>query len=437
MIAAQAIRIAVLPTLARARGEQRLAGELVGYGLALLVVAVPLVLAAEFRADQLAGLLTGDESEVAKDTASDALHWIVPAGVAQLYAAVAASGLAALDDYGTAALGYAVASVAGVALILLRVEPDGIVAVAWGIALNGAIALAVPSAALVVRARRARMGPGAARPRGLPLRARLAAFAIGASLPLALQLLYVLCLAFASRLETGDATSFVYAYLAASALVAITAGSLGIVTSVPLTRTGLSAAEAVRHVVATSWLALVVAGAAAGVFALAGGQVVEAVLGRAYAGEVGADLGRLVVAFSPWVVAAIGVTVTFPLAFVAGRTRALPLIAIGALTVQVPVAWGAARWLGLEGLALALASATSLALVALLVVVGAAGATLRSLTTAALAVAGLTLAAFVPPAIVLGDLESAGIGLVVYVVLLTLVRPRGLALAWRYLRALG
>ena len=90
----------MLPTLARARDEQRLAGELVGYGLALLVVAVPLVLVAELGADLLAGLLTGDESEVAKDTASDALRWIVPAGVAQLYAAVAASGLAALDDYG-------------------------------------------------------------------------------------------------------------------------------------------------------------------------------------------------------------------------------------------------------------------------------------------------------------------------------------------------
>ena len=104
--------------------------------------------------------------------------------------------------------------------------------------------------------------------------------------------------------------------------------------------------------------------------------------------------------------------------------------------MQVPVAWGAARLLGLEGLALALASATSLVLVALLVVLATAGATIRALTTAALVVVGLTLAAFVPPSIVLGDLESAGVGLVLYVALLTLIRPRGLALGWRYLRAL-
>jgi O-antigen/teichoic acid export membrane protein len=436
-IAAQAIRIAVLPSLARARDEQRLAGELAGYAAALLVVAVPLVVAAELGAGWLAELLTGGESEVAQDTAADALRWMVPAGVAQLYAAVAVSGLAALDDYGTAAFGYAVGSAAGLALILLRVGSDGIVAVAWGVALNGAIVLAVPAVALAVRAARSRMPAAAVRATASSLRFRLTAFAIGAALPLALQLLYVVCLAFASRLDTGDATSFVYAYLAAAALVASTAGSLGIVTSVPLSRAGLDAAEAVRHVVATSWLALVVVGAAAGAFALAGGQLVESVLGEAYAEDVGADLGRLVVAFSPWVVASIGIGVTFPLAFVAGRTRHLPLIAVGALALQVPLAWGAARLFGLEGLALALAATTLLVLVALLVDLGAVDRVVRPLVTATLAVVGLALAAFVPPAIALGDLASVGIGLVLYSTLLTLIRPRGLVLGWRYLRALG
>jgi peptidoglycan biosynthesis protein MviN/MurJ (putative lipid II flippase) len=436
-IAAQAIRIAVLPSLARARDEQRLAGELAGYGAALLVAAIPLLVASVLGTEWLAGLLTGGESEVAKDTAADALRWMVPAGVLQLYAAVAVSGLAALDDYATAAFGYSVASVLGLALILLRVGPDGIVAIAWGVALNGAVAFAIPAAALAMRAVLSRMPAAAIRATASPLRARLTAFAIGAALPLALQLLYVVCLAFASRLDTGDATSFVYAYLAAAALVATTAGSLGIVTSVPLSRAGLDAAEAVRHVVATSWLALVVVGAAAGVFALAGGNLVESALGGAYAEDVGADLGRLVVAFSPWMVASIGIGVTFPLAFVAGRTRRLPLIAIGALAVQVPVAWGAARWLGLEGLALALAATTLLVLVILLVELDALEGAARPLAIATLAVVGLVVASFVPPAVALGDLASAALGLVLYGTLITFVRPRGLAIGWRYLRALG
>ena len=79
---------------------------------------------------------------------------MVLAAVGQLYAGLAASALAALDDYRSAAFGFAVGSIAGLGFILLRVEPDGIVALSWGMALNGAIALLVPALALAVRARR-------------------------------------------------------------------------------------------------------------------------------------------------------------------------------------------------------------------------------------------------------------------------------------------
>jgi peptidoglycan biosynthesis protein MviN/MurJ (putative lipid II flippase) len=435
-IAAQAIRVALLPRLARAHQESRLAGDLAGFAVALVVIAVPLVLVAELGASFVARLLTG-ESDVAQDTAAEVLRWVVPAGVAHLFAALAASGLAAIDDYGTAALGYAIGSAAGLTLTLARVEPDGIIAVAWGMMLNGTIALLVPAVGLALHATRLRMPRGAVRPTGPPLRTRLGAFAVGATLPLALQLLYVVCLAFASRLATGAATSFVYAYLASSSLVAVTAGSLGIVTSVPLSRAGLGPAEVVRHVVATSWLALALLGAATGVFALAGGDLVEAVLGGAYGGEVGADLGRLVVVFSPWMIAAVGVAVTFPLAFVSGRTRALPWIAVAALGLQVPLAWAGAAWLELDGLALALGVTTTLVLLALLAELRAVASTARELVAAALLVAGLAVAAFLVPSLLLGSVAAAVVGLAVYVALLAAVRPRGLRTSWRYLRALG
>jgi O-antigen/teichoic acid export membrane protein len=437
VIGAQAIRVAVLPQLARAHDEGRLAGELVGFAVALVVVSVPLVLVTELGAHWVAGLLTGDESGVARDTAADVLRWVVPAGVAHLFAALAASGLAALDDYGTAAVGYAVGSAAGLVLILARVEPDGIIAIAWGMALNGTIAMLVPAVGLALRAARRRMPTRAVRPSGPPLPARLGHFAVGAALPLALQLLYVVCLPFAARLGTGSATSFVYAYLASSSLVTVAAGSLGIVTSVPLARSGLSPAEVVRHVVATSWLALTVVGAAAGTFALAGGEVVTAVLGDAYGSEVGSELGRLVVVLSPWMVAAVGVAVTFPLAFVADRTRALPWIALGALVLQVPLAWAGASWLELDGLGLALAVTTILILVVLLMELRALAQTARELVAAAFVVAGLTAAAFLPPALVLGSVASAAVGLALYLVLLAVIRPRGLRASWSYLRALG
>lgn len=437
VIAAQAIRVAVLPQLGRARGEQRLAGELAGFAIALGVIAVPLLLLTSVGAGFGARILTGDGSGVAHDTAQEALRWIGPAAVAHLLAALAASGLAALDDYATAAFGYALGSAAGLTLILVRVEPDGVIAVAWGMALNGTIAMAVPVLALAARAARERMPRGAVRPSGPPLRTRLGAFAVGASLPLALQLLYVICLPFASRLGTGEATSFVYAYLAASSLVTVAAGSLGIVTSIPLARLGVSAAESTRHVVATSWLALSLVGGAAGTFAIAGEEVVGAVLGGAFGGDVGADLGRLIVALSPWMLAAVGVSVTFPLAFVAGRTRGLPLIALGVLALQVPLAWAGAAAFGLTGLALALALSTLLVLAALLWELDALQETARRLASAAAAVSGLTLLAFLPTGVMVGSVPGAALGVLVYIALFVLVRPAGLATSWRYLRALG
>ncbi len=153
VLVAQAIRVAVLPALARARVDNRLGGELAGYAAALGAVALPLAMVAELAAQPLAAVLTGDGSEAAQQAAADTLRVIVPAAVAQLFAGVAASGLAAMDDYATAAFGYALGSALGIAFILQRVGEDGIAAVAWGMGLNAGVALAVPLAGLAYRAR--------------------------------------------------------------------------------------------------------------------------------------------------------------------------------------------------------------------------------------------------------------------------------------------
>ena len=436
-LAAQSIRISVLPTLAAARDERRLAGELAGFAIAIACVAVPLVLVAELATGRLADLLTGGGSQAAQSAAAVSLRWMAPAAACYLFAGIAASGLAALDDYATAAAGYAAASLAGLVVIVSFVGRHGIAAVAWGMALNGALALMVPVCGLAVRALRARMPAGAVRPSGRSLGARVGGFATAAALPIALQLLYVVCLPFAGRLGTGAVTSFGYAYLAAASLVTVTAFSLGIVTSVPLARLGLDAAGAARHVVSASWIALTLIGAAAGVFAIAGARVVEAVLGSAYGAGVGEEVGRVVAVLSPWMIASVGVNVAFPLAFVAGRSGKLPLIALAVLAVQVPLAWALGAWLELDGLALALALSTLLALGALLREVHALGTAARGLMAAVGVVAGVTVAAFLPPALVLGSLAAGAVGLVLYAALIVVVRPRGLRASWAYLRALG
>jgi hypothetical protein len=435
VIAAQAIRIAVLPRLARARDEERLAGELVGFALALAVFAVPLVLVGWVWRDAVAEVLTG--TFPAQESAAQALPWMTLGAAAHLFAALAASGLAALDDYATAAIGYVVGSTAGLALILWRADDDGIVAVAWGIAVNGAVSLAIPALALAVRATRERMPARAVRPTGASIGSRIGGFAVAAALPLALQLLYLVCLAFAGRLETGATTSFVYAYLASAALVTITGSSIGLVTSVPLTRSGMDPPHVARHVVSATWLALALVAAAVGIFGLAGAGLVEAVLGPAYGEDVGEEVARLVVALGPWMVVSVGVAVAFPLAFVAERTRRLPWVAVGALLLQVPLAWLGSEWLALTGLAVALALSTVLVLAVLLSELGALRPTTGGILAAALSVAVLATVAFLLPALLLAPAVAAAVGLVAYAVLLALVRPRGLLAGWRYLRALG
>jgi hypothetical protein len=246
-----------------------------------------------------------------------------------------------------------------------------------------------------------------------------------------------MCLPFAARQGTGAATSFVFAYVGASALVTVTGSSIGLVTSVPLSRSTIDAVSTARHIVAASWLSLAAVGAACGVLALAGGDVVQSILGDAYGGAVGAELGRLIVLLAPWILASVAISLAFPLVFVTGRTRALPWIGLVALVLQVPLAWLGAELFELDGLAVSLAVTTLLVCGALLWQLGALDETAPGLVAAALTITSIAAVAFVPPAIVLGSVAAAAIGVVAYAIVLALVRPRGLADGWHYLRALG
>ena len=361
---------------------------------------------------------------------------MVIAAMAQLYAGLGASALAALDDYITAAVSYIVASCAGLSWILVRVDVDGIRAVAAGMLLNALVATVLPVVALVRRARGVAMPASAVRPATATVGGRLLNAARGISLPLALQAIYLICLPFAAREGVGAVTSFGYAFLAGSAVVAVAASSIGLVTSVPLSRAGVDSVRVVRHVVGSSWIAIVVVGAMAGVFALAGEPIMQTVLGHGFGNQVGAELGRLVASLSPWMVASIGFSVTLPVMFVSGRVGRLPAIAGLVLLIHLPVAWLGQQLAGLSGLAVALAASTTVALVGQLSSLHALRATLNGLVRASLMTAGATIAAFGIAWVALDAVPSAIAGLVLYVGLFALVPPKGLRASWGYLRHL-
>lgn len=425
ILVANALRVVVLPGFARARRDGRLGPEVGTWAAALALPVVPAVVVAVAAPHFVAGLLTGSSSS--RHQAALLVPWLVPAAAAQIYAGIAASALAALDDYGTAALGFGVGAVAGVVAIVALVG-HGVQAFGWGIALNSAVSLGVPLAVLVARGGVGLPGTGVA--------LRLRRLAEGVALPFALQGLYLIGLRFASGLGAGRPTTFSYAYLIAALLVGVTASSLALVSSVPLARDELTPERAGRHVVAASWLSLVVVAAAAGVFALAGAHVARWALGSSYGGGTGSQLGRLVVYLAPWMVASVAVSVAFPLLFVRGTARYLPLLAVVVLGAHVLVEWAGRSAFGLAGIAAGMAVTTAATLVALLWPLGTLVQALRGLLVAALVCGGLAALAFSAPRAVLGAVPAAVIGLVLYAVVLATWRPPGLRTAWTYARTL-
>jgi O-antigen/teichoic acid export membrane protein len=426
LLVASALRVVVLPELARARATGALGRETGTWALALAVPLVPAVVVAVAAPDAIAGVITGNGA--GKASAAELLPWLVPAAAAQVLAGLAASALGALDDYGTAAAGFATGAVVGLIVIAALVD-HGVIAFGYGLSVNAAIALGVPLAVVVRRAALALPGLAVGR--------RLWTLVEGVALPFALQGLYLIAYRFASGLGSGRPTTFSYAYLIASFLVAITATSIALVSSVPLTRTELTPARTTRHVVSASWICLPVVALLAGIFALAGEQIARLVLGPDYGGSTGSELGRLVGYLSPWSVASVALSVTFPLLFVRGRARWLPLLAVGALGVQVLVEWACSAAFGLGGVAAGMAVTTALVLAVLLHSLGALAATARGVVVAAVACGLPAVAAFALAALLLGPAAAAVVGALLYAVALAVWRPAPLLAAWLYLRHLG
>src|SRR5437763_2064732 len=151
VLAAQAFRLVVVPDLTRAAEEGRLGGESRAYGLAFLALAVPVCVLVGVFAHPLGELITGNLPNSSAHIAGRALVILVPAAFGQLLAALAASVLAAQDSYATAAIGFGTSGLIGLAAFAALAGRLGIVALAWGLAVNATVALVVPLLALVRR----------------------------------------------------------------------------------------------------------------------------------------------------------------------------------------------------------------------------------------------------------------------------------------------
>jgi hypothetical protein len=430
-LAAQALRVVLVPELTRAAAEGRLAVEARSQASAVLLAAVPVSVVGVVFAQPLGDAFTGDLPSEAATTAGDALAWLVPAGFGQVLAGVAAAALAARDSYLLSALGFAAGGVATLCVFVLLADAHGPVALAWGLALNSAIALGVPLAALAPDVLRR-----LSRPTGSF--SRLARMLQFLALPLVLQGFYLVALRLAAGRGIGEVTSLSYAYIFAAAVVAATASTLALISTAPLTRQGLDAEAAARYMAHAAWLSLVVIAAAAGVFALVGGTIAELVLGETFAGDAGSELARLIAYLAPWMVGAVAFSVAFPLPFVLERRAILVPLACVALAVHVALSLAFREAFGLAGIALALGFSTLGVLTALLASVSRR---LLALSVLALARPTLTLgllaaATFGLSSLILPDLVAAIVGLSLYALVLSATKPPALREAWAYVRTL-
>jgi O-antigen/teichoic acid export membrane protein len=434
VLGAQSFRMVVVPDLTRAEAEGKLGSEFGAYALTFLVLAVPACAIVAAFPGFFGELVTGRLPHRSGVIAGDALVWLVPSAFAQLLAALAASALAARDNYGAAAAGFALGGIGGLVFFVLAADGHGLISLAWGLALNGAIALAVTLAALAAGGGRLRHLGGSP----LHMKQRLLRLGQGTAVPFAVQALYVIALRVTAGTGTGNVTSLSYAYLLATMFVTATAFSLALIATAPLTRRRVDVAGAAEHVVHSAWVSLAVVGAASGIVALVGGRIVTAALGHAYSGAAGDQLGRLVVYLSPWMVASAVFSITFPLLFVMHRTRLLVPIALGTVLADLPISIAARSWGGLNGIAVALGISTTLLVVGVMVAITPRLVTLTAagLGRLALIVGAATVLAFGGTSLVLGGVPAAVIGLVLYAALLLAARRLGLAEAWHYIRAL-
>jgi hypothetical protein len=379
-------------------------------------------------------LVTGSLPHEAAVTASHALVWLVPAAFLQLFGSLCASALAARDSYAVAAVAYASGGVLGLLLFVVLADAHGLVSLAWGLAANGALVLALPLGALLVR--RDLRGPAA---EAWAVGPRLLHLLQGSAIPLALQAFYLVALRLAAQLGVGRVTSLSYAYLLVGTLAYAPAYSISIVSSAPLTRRGLDERATVEHVLHAAWLSLVLVGGAAGIFALVGGKVISFVLGGAYSGEVGREIGRLVVELSPWMVGTVAFYVTFPLLFVLGRRRLLIPVAVGAVVLDAAIGLGLRAAAGLLGICIGLAISVLLVVAVMLAAMSPRILTLAAagLGRLALVVLVLSTVSFGVVALVLPSIPAAVVGTALYVALLVVgMRRFGLGQAWAYVRAL-
>ena len=182
----------------------------------------------------VAGTLTGGLPPEARQTAETALLLFIPASGLQLFAALGAAMLGALEDFLWAGAAFLIGSLSSIAAFVALRPSLGTDALATAILLGSVVSAALVAAALV----RDGWRPAAATFTAPRDAARAASVLVISSVSFLLaQLGFLVTLGIGARLGVGVITVYSYAYMAMGLAQAIFVSSVPMVLAAPLART--------------------------------------------------------------------------------------------------------------------------------------------------------------------------------------------------------
>ncbi len=344
---AQTFRLTAISRLVHSDDREPVTRLLGGVGLIAAALAIPMVALA---APVGHVLVAHDPAGIAPTTLR--VLWIALAG--QLMAAMLAAVLAVEGAFAAIGVVSLLAGFVSVVTFLAVEAVTGITGAAAGLAVSAA-AMAVAYAYVLVRRgwRPARLTP--ARIRAMVSEAGYLAFSpatfVGANLS------YVVCVAFATRLSSGQATLFAYAFVIATVLVGLTANVSAMVRSPAVVASGDSTTAAAEAGVRSFRFTLVLIGPVVAMALLVGQPLIRLALGSRFsAADANTILATLVCSLG-WVLgSAAGIFAIVEL-LARREVRRLALLACCQVLATVALVAVGSAVAGIEGIALGMSLA--------------------------------------------------------------------------------
>jgi peptidoglycan biosynthesis protein MviN/MurJ (putative lipid II flippase) len=380
------------------------------YGAALGLLGVPVLIAMVPLATPVSHLLAPGLGRAGRSVTAAALPVLGFAMVLQLWAAGAATVLAVRDRFAAIATAYIAGAITGLVVFVGVASRAGVQTLGWSM-----LAMAVVTSATMIAGIVTSGGVGvperALRPKTL---ARAVGLVLGGTpIYLAMNMLFVVTLAFASSGTAGNSTVLSYAYLFASYLVAGTGTALGMSRIPEMTRRAQTTGSAlVEETVPQGFrYAMLLVAPAMAVLITAGAPLIHALLPRSLNSSDVHTLRAFAALLAPWTVAALLVNFLLPALLASGKARLLNKLALPLLALHLAATAACSALFGVYGAVGAMFVAPAcLAVVLLLSGAGNRSRAVASdLTRYTAAFAGLAAAAFGLAWAVSEPLPSAGL----------------------------